>query len=196
MGTSRGLAKFNSLNNIINYYQQIPSLEDKLENNFGKLTEDENGFIWSSLDGRNKLGLVCFDKKSGHFRIYRSDPIDQTSLSTNDIASVYNDHSGVLWVGTRWAGLNKWDRNRHKFKRFSFEPNNPVNGKFNSVYSIIEDSEGIIWFGNDNGLNSFNRTTNKFRINKYNSADKDNSITHIYLDESGFIWFGTSTRGL
>jgi len=193
MGTSSGLVKINQSGNIVNRYQPLPSFGDKVENDLGKMVEDNNGFIW--ITGAN-MGLVCFDRETEQFKRFKHNPDIPSSISSNDVWSIYNDKSGIIWVGTGLAGINKWDRKKTKFKRFSFDPNNTVDGKFNSIYSIIEDSEGIIWFGNDNGLNSFNRFTNKFRIYKYNSADKDNSVTHIYLDESGIIWFGTGTRGL
>ncbi len=196
IGHKKGLARFNSLNNTLENYQPIPSFEYKVENDIGKSIEGDKGFIWTHGDGTNNPGLVCFDPKNGYFRIYKSDPVNQTSLSTSNIASVYKDNSGVLWVGTGWGGLNKWDRNKYKFKRFSFDPDNSDDERFNIVRSIIEDKEGLVWFGTDNGLYSFNRFTNKFRKYSYHSAGKDNSVRHIYIDESGIIWFGTLTKGL
>ncbi|MCK5102185.1 MAG: hypothetical protein KAR17_05195, partial [Cyclobacteriaceae bacterium] len=199
IGHSKGLARFNSLNNTIKYYQPIPSLGYNIKNYISEITEDENGFIWGlnqskwTYDGN---GLICFDPQNEHFKIYKSDPDNQTSLSNNTVWSVYKDRSGVLWVGTGWGGLNKWDRRKHKFKRYSFDPDKLDKERFNFVNSLIEDKEGIVWFGTNNGLYSFNRFSNKFQNYKYNSVDKDNSVTHIYLDESGIIWFGTLTKGL
>ncbi len=198
IGHRKGLAKFNSFKNTIVNYQPVPSIQYNVENDFGSVIEDKDGFIWcAGIWNRGNLpGLVCFNTRNEQFKSYKSDPDKQSSLSTNIVWSVYKDRSGVLWVGTGWGGLNKWDKNKYKFKRFSSDAHNPNSEPFNSVYTIIEDREGTIWFGTDNGLNSYNRFTNKFKNYKYNSVDKDNSVLHISKDESGVIWFGTTTKGL
>ena len=194
IGHSMGLTRFNSLDNSIKLYQPSPSITFSLENNFGQIIADYNGFIWGR-SGTNK-GLICFNPQNEQFKTYKYIPEKQTSLSSNNVGSIYQDRSGIMWVGTMWAGLNKWDRNKQKFKRYSFDPDNSDGERFNIVRSIIEDKEGLVWFGTNNGLYSFNRFTNKFRKYSYHSAGKDNSVTHIYIDESGIIWLGTLTKGL
>jgi signal transduction histidine kinase/ligand-binding sensor domain-containing protein/DNA-binding response OmpR family regulator len=192
ISNSNGLAKFNSLNNTLEYYQPHPSLEPKIENRIWQLTEDNGGFIWGSGDG----GLVCFDKQFEQFKLFKNNPENQSSLSTSIVWSVYNDRSGVLWVGTGWEGMNKWDRKKQKFKRFSFDPSDPENKNFGIVHSIMENRKGIIWFGTDHGLNSFNRFSNEFRNYKFGKRDKSNTATYICEDEFGLIWFGTYEKGL
>jgi ligand-binding sensor domain-containing protein len=135
------------------------------------LVEDENGFIWASTDIDD--GLICFNPMNEQFKRFNHDPIKQSSLSSNAVWSVYKDQSGILWVGTGWAGLNKWDRNKYKFKHYNYDPADPYKNSFSTIYTLIEDRDGIIWFGTDNGLNSFNRLTNEFKNYKY-------TVTHIY----------------
>ena len=193
IGHSKGIARFNSAHNTIKYYQPIQSKLYTEDNDIGKLIEDKNGFIWGcGYQDRNNLGLVCFESETEQFKIYKFDPEDKSSLSTNIVWSICKDHSDVLWVGTGWGGLNKWDRSKNKFKRFSYDSNGE---RFNLVSSAIEDKQGIIWFGTDNGLYSFNRQSNEFRNYKYNAKSKDNYIGDIYLDDAGIIWFTTTTRG-
>jgi len=48
IGHRKGLAKLNSLNNTMEYYQPFPSLETKVDNDFGSVIEDATGFIWCS----------------------------------------------------------------------------------------------------------------------------------------------------
>ncbi|RKY92022.1 MAG: hypothetical protein DRQ01_06825, partial [Ignavibacteriae bacterium] len=192
-GHMKGLSMFEPLKNSIKHYQPIFSNTYIPENAFANLIEDDNGLIWgSTISG----GLVSFNPQNELFQIYKHDPNQSNSISSNTVWSFYKDQTGIIWVGTGWAGLNKWDRNKHKFKRFSLDLNNPDGERFNRVNSVIEDSEGIIWFGTANGLNSFNRFTNEFRNYKFATKDNSNRVNHIYIDESGIIWFGTTTKGL
>ena len=195
IGHSKGLAKFNSLSNTIKYYQPVPSMQYKTENNISVWLEDENGFIWSggSRIGSSSLGLVCFNPWSEQFKIYKSDPENRSSLSTNTIWSIYKDHSDVLWVGTGWAGLNKWDKRKDKFKCFRHDSNGEHFGK---VYTIVEDKQGIIWLGTYYGLYSFNRQTREFQNYRFDKENENNAINFICIDKTGIIWCSTITRGL
>ncbi len=197
IGHSRGLALFNSITNTIKNYQPVPSLDYKIENNIGQLTEDENGFIWGAgpIDFYPH-GLVCFNPANKQFKIYNSVPDNPNSLSRNNVSYVYKDNSGILWVGTLGGGLNKWDKYKNKFKHFTYDPADPKEKHFNNVYSLTENPDGIIWFGTERGLYSFNRFTNVFQNYKYTTKTKNNTVTSIYLDNAGIIWFGTVTKGL
>jgi signal transduction histidine kinase/ligand-binding sensor domain-containing protein/DNA-binding response OmpR family regulator len=197
IGHSLGLAFFNTIDNSIKYYQPVPSLEYKRENDIGQLTEDDNGFIWGAGPiGFNVHGLVCFNPANKQFKIYNSAPDKPNSLSRDNVSYVYKDNSGILWVGTGWGGLNKWDKHEKKFKHFTNDPVEPKEERFNIVYSLTENPDGVIWFGTDRGLFSFNRFTNVFQNYRYTTKDKNNTVTSIYSDNAGIIWFGTVTKGL
>jgi signal transduction histidine kinase/ligand-binding sensor domain-containing protein/DNA-binding response OmpR family regulator len=194
IGHSMGLSKFNSVQNIIKLYQRVSSDTYIPENDFYDLIEDNNGLIWVSNNvGPSNNGLICFDPKNEQFKRYKHNPDEQSSIGSNAVRTVYKDQSGIIWVGTFWAGLNKWDRNKNKFKRFSYNSNGE---RFKRVFMIIEDSEGIIWLGTANGINSFDRFTNEFRNYRYAAKDNSNRVNHIYKDETGIIWFGTRSKGL
>ncbi|NNJ52404.1 MAG: response regulator, partial [Ignavibacteriaceae bacterium] len=188
---TKGLSKFNPVQNSIQLHHFDFSDSDNIEYNFPQLIEDSNGFIWSGL-GNNCL--ISFDPKNEQFKKFKLTPNEELTLST--VSSIYQDHSEIIWVGTFWRGLYKWDRKKQKFNRLSFDPIKPADGKFNRVNSIIEDSEGIIWFGTDNGLSSYHREAGIFRNYQYNIRGKSNTVTDIYKDELGILWLGTLTKGL
>ncbi len=56
--------------------------------------------------GLNKLVPSGSDGSPPTFMHYKNDPSDPNSLSSNFVWSIYEDQTGVLWVGTR-EGLNK-----------------------------------------------------------------------------------------
>lgn len=189
-----GLLKLDLHSNSIIHYQSIQSSAYNVQNNFNKLTEDNRGLIWCIFGIGEDAGLMIFDPQKKKFKHFQQDPAkSHTITSSKNIWSVYKDRTGILWVGTMYAGLYKWDSNKSKFKRFSY---NPDGGGFNTVLTIIEDSEGIIWFGTIDGLNSFDRNSGAFRNFKYDRKAKDNTVTYIYKDDSGIFWLGTESRGL
>jgi len=203
IGHSKGLARFNSLNNTIKYYQ--PALaQNGSKNIVDNLIEDEQGFIWGStgiygwtgnpLNDLNRL--ICFDPETENFKHYKHNPENPGSLSSNKVWSVYKDRSGILWIGTGWQGLNKWDRKKYKFKRLNNDSDNQESGHIKKVSPMIEDQGRIIWFGNENGLYSYNPLSEEVQNLKYNTKDNNNLVNQMYKDEDGIIWFGTATKGL
>ena len=194
IGHSMGLSRFNPKDNSIKLYQPTPSVFYTLDNDIGKITEDNDGFIWSGTSsGPKGNGLIGFNPKNEQFKIYKNIPGKPESLSSDVVRSVYQDHSGIMLVGTGWAGLNKWNKSKDKFKHFSYDSNGD---RLNSVWTVVEDDHGIIWLGTDNGLYSFNRNSNEFWNYKYDMKSNNNEVVYIYLDGSGIIWFATETRGL
>ena len=197
IGHSKGLAKFNSLLNTTKYYQPSPLLQNNMENNIAQLIEDRRGLIWCAGPlGETDIGLICFDPKNEQFKIFKSDSDDHGGLSANAVWSIYEDKSGVLWVGTGWQGLNKWDIKKQKFKRYRYDSNSIDKEPFGTVTKLVENQNGMIWLGTLNGLYSFDRSSNIFRNYKYDKKDKNNNVTDIFIDEPGIIWFGTYEKGL
>lgn len=128
---------------------------------------------------------------------YRAD--DPASLSGNVILDVFEDSSGVIWVGTT-AGLNKFDRATGKFGRFLHLPGNPSSLSGNVVSIIYEDSSGILWVGTTNGLNRMDRETGTFTAYRNLPGDptsiSSSDINDILEDRSGIIWVTTEDKGL
>ena len=77
------------------------------------ILQDSQGFMWfGTNDGLNKY--------DGYkFTTYRHDPEDSTSLGSNNITALYEDHSGNLWIGTFEGGLNRYDRDKNDFTRYT-----------------------------------------------------------------------------
>ena len=56
--------------------------------------------------------------------MYRHDPAKPGSLSSNAVVRVYEDHKGVIWIGTG-IELNRFDRTTETFTHYGTDPDNP-----------------------------------------------------------------------
>ena len=158
------------------------------------IIQDSQGFMWfGTQDGLNKYDGY-------HFTTYKYNELDEYSLSDNWITSIYEDKSGIIWVGTDAAGLNQFNRETEKFTRYTHNINNPDSLGANRVLSIYEDKSSRLWIGTDSGgLNQFNRETGQFTHythdpNDPNSLSND-TVLSIYEDKLGRFWIGTDGGG-
>jgi len=158
------------------------------------MLQDSRGYLWFGT----MYGLVKYDGKD--YTTYRSDPWDSSSISFDDIISLFEDHNGNIWVGTWGGGLNKLDPVTGKFRRFLYNKNNPAGICDNIVWSINEDKSGNIWIGTQRGgIDQINANTTKMvhyqNIEGVENSLPSNSIMKILIDNDGTVWVGTQ-KGL
>jgi len=152
--------------------------------------KDSTGFMWFATIN----GLYRYDGQ--HFKSYRYQPDDSSSISGNKISSfLFEDNDGCIWVGTAANGLNKFNRNTESFQRFKHNPNNPGSLSSMHITKLFQDRSGTIWIASDNGLNKYHPKTEEFSVykpdpNHLNS--KANTIKSIYEDRDGILWVGTN----
>ncbi|MCW9097584.1 MAG: ATP-binding protein, partial [Ignavibacteriaceae bacterium] len=172
-------------------------------NEIVQIYEDRDGEVWIGTwgGGLNKL-IPRIDKSSlPIFKSYIHDANDPSSLSNNIVYTIYEDNSGLLWVGSWGAGFNKFNKKKKPFKHFKNIPNDPSSLSVNGTYAIIEDRNGYIWIGTwDGGLDRLDRRTNQFKHYRHNPDDptsiSDNEIYSVYEDKFGKLWIGTFNGGL
>jgi signal transduction histidine kinase/streptogramin lyase len=122
-------------------------------------------------------------------------------LSSDSVFCVYEDSTGVLWIGTIGAGLDKFDRETGIFRNYRARPNDPSSLSSNSIVVIFEDSRGKFWVGTlGGGINIFERETEHFHTFRNIPDDpaslSDNGVWCIYEDRDGVLWIGTGNGGL
>jgi ligand-binding sensor domain-containing protein/signal transduction histidine kinase len=156
--------------------------------------QDSYGYIWlGTQDGLNR-----FD--GNHFKVFKNDPFDSTTLTHNWVWSVQEDSQGDLWIGT-YKGLCKYVRGEDKFIQYyhSSEDSTSISG--NRPNCILKDNKGRLWISSWNsGLNLYNEEANTFTRFK-NDPNDAQSISHnyvrtMYCDSQGNIWIGTWNGGL
>jgi signal transduction histidine kinase/streptogramin lyase len=127
---------------------------------------------------------------------YQNDPGNLNSLSSNSVKSIYEDRSGVMWIGAGvGGGVNKLSPDIERFGHYKSIPNNPKSLSGNLVTSMSSDQSGNIWIGTNNGLNRWNPLTGEWR-NYQDEADNpnslsDNMVRSVFVDQTNTLWIGS-----
>ncbi len=156
------------------------------------ILQDRQGYVWFGT----MYGLVKYDGRN--YTTFRNDPMDSTSISFDDIISLFEDSRGNIWAGSWGGGLNKFNPATEKFTRFLYEKSPDKGLCDNIVWSINEDNYGDIWIGTQRGgIDKYNTKTKKF-THYWNSGYSNknlpsNMITQIYKDKNGTMWIGTQS---
>ena len=157
------------------------------------MVEDHQGFLW--FGGKN--GLARYD--GYQVQLFRHDPADSSSLSSNDISDLLVDREGRLWVATlSGGGLNRFDAASQTFVRYSYRPEDPYSLGSNAIYALAEDSRGDLWLAtHDDGLNRLEHKTGRFHHYPRPVADlSDVSVRDIAIDRFDNVWAATNADGL
>ncbi|NIO80033.1 MAG: hypothetical protein GTN53_05710 [Candidatus Aminicenantes bacterium] len=122
-------------------------------------------------------------------------------MSYNAVSSIREDHNGVLWIGTRGGGLNRFNRETEAFTRYINDPHNPNSPGCNYIYTIYVDRYGVMWLGTSRGgLNRFDPQKETFIHYKYDPSTPNSLSNNIVLSicesQNGVLWIGTWGGGL
>lgn len=108
--------------------------------------------------------------------------------SFNHGMSLYEGSDGLIWIGTRGAGLCKYNPDADTFTWY-----NKLNGlEAINITGIIEDLNGNIWLSTHSGITKFDMATNSFeRFTKDDGLlSNDFNANATFRDHQGTIYFG------
>ena len=210
-----GLNKFIPSDDHFIQYKKNPSdLNTLIHNNVNAICEGEPGILWIGTYGGGISRMSSEGVHKGIFRNYQHDPNDPYSLGHNLIRSIYKDQSGIIWIGTSEAGINKYDRKKRKFSLIERKNDVPNSLSAPSVSSIYKDKKDILWVGTYGGglnraLYPSNALTEQDKMGSpspgfqhfRHDPNDPKSLGHdvvysIYEDRSGMMWLGTLDSGL
>ncbi len=186
---------------FINYKYNPNNAESISDGKIMAIVEDKYGYLWigSEETGLNFLDLNSFQEDNAVFYNFQNNPVDNTSLSHDNIEALYEDKNGSIWVGTFGDGINMYNKLVKKFTHYKRDANNPNSLNNNFVNALLEDGD-YLWIGTDEGLNIFNRKNKTFKNFVNDPLDNkslgSNGVHAIKRDSSGNIWIGTWGGGL
>ncbi|WP_340202061.1 two-component regulator propeller domain-containing protein [Ascidiimonas sp. W6] len=151
------------------------------------IVQDSNGFIWVGTQG----GLNRYDGNS--FKVFRSNPMDSTSLSNNFISDLAEDQEGNIWVSTIAGGVCKYDPRTDKFKRYIQREKDTTQISSNAIKVVYIDKANRIWIGHQKGLELYNSSKDIFEQISIGNNDKPVIVNDIVSDNEDNLWLATNT---
>lgn len=169
-------------------------------NSVSKIIEDRDGKIWiATYGGVNRLEGIDASGKAQFtsFRYNKDQPAK--SLASPIVLAMFQDRSGVLWVGTE-NGLSRLDPKTGDTKTYRSEQGRPESLSDNGIQYIYEDKVGNLWLATEGGLNKFDRSTEKFSTVEIPSEGNEvklvealkGTVLGIVEDRSGALWLTTN----
>lgn len=190
IGTNKGMFLFDKINRRFTRFQneEIRQLDNIAVN---KILEDREGRIWFGTGN----GLYLLSPGDNTIRHIYHNPSNPNSLSGNTVISIYEDDTGIIWVGNYLGGVDKIYVDKDKFEHFRKIPNDEYSLSSNQVFEFAEDNEGYIWIATSSGLNLFVEQSGRFMKFFHNPNNpksiSDNSVRTIAVDDEGILWVGT-----
>ena len=159
------------------------------------LLMDHNKDLWIGAEG----GLFRYTLITDRIEHFQPEDLHNATISDNTIYSLYEDHTGVLWIGTFSNGLNKYDFYRKQFLHFKKIPykENSLNGNVISAIHGLNPNE--LWIGMDvgGGIDRFLfRESQGPEIIHYTNDPNDpnsiggNSTLCLVQRKNGEVWAG------
>jgi len=141
------------------------------------LFEDRAGRLWVGVWGEGLL-LVDAEAPPGQaFTLFRNDPKNRNSLSSDNVASVFEDDDGVVWIATGGGGLNRFDPATGAFRHFLDEDGLPSN----SIHGVLSDSEGRLWLASNAGLSRMDPRSGSIRRYDIDDGLLNNQLAGAYF---------------
>lgn len=165
------------------------SIQDGLSQSIVKcIHQDRDGFIWiGTQDGLNQYDGY-------HFRVYRHEPLDTNTISSNHIQAIIEDKQGNLWIGTQ-EGLNKLDKTTGEFTIY-YNDHNYL--KKDDIFALCQDNKGLIWIKTLEIISKFDPLTEQFVAHYTHQSIDPFNATHqfsVIEDSYNTVWIA-SNRGL
>ncbi len=201
LGTPKGLFRFDrSRRSFLHFPYSTPQLAAAMGSiavicEFAPGPSNPPTELWLGTYG----GVAIFDLETQSFRYLRHNPVDPQSLSAGRILSLYQDRSGVMWLGSNGNGLNKYDPLSARFPYpdyanvdASITPGTIRSLSVRSFYQNPDRGGHILWIGSSEALFRVDRKARSFeRISNRGRGYPDFGAVYSMLqDEQGLLWIG------
>ena len=142
--------------------------------------QDSQGFMWiGTQDGLNRYDGY-------HFKVFKNNPSDKKSISSNIINCIIEDSDGKMYIGTQTSGLSVYDRYTETFT--NYKPGLKKSSiPSQSVKSILPINNNEVLVGTEKGLTVFNKTTKLFEVITPTTISNDFYITKLFKTSTNKI---------
>ena len=110
---------------------------------------DKLNNLWASTPN----GLYKVTASGDSYSRFLSNPNNAESMNDDNIISIYENRSGIIWIGTFLGGINILDPSQNRFPKFNnFLFSSEKEQNSNNVMSIVKDQNNSVWVNTLNGL--------------------------------------------
>lgn len=200
-----GLNYFNQrTEKFVHYTGNKNQTIDISKSNISIIIVNDDESLWV---GTQDQGLLHINFDSNGYADYKKYTLSgdieyENKTWNNSILTLFKDHNGKLWIGTRTKGLQFLDPLTDEIKEFVSGPQNPYSISNNTVSSICEDASCNLWIGtgywmtpNGKGLYKLNLKTEKIVHFEHNNIDSfslcSNNISSLLISKDSIMWIGT-----
>ena len=194
-----GLVRYDCLHSTARRYLHSARDANSLSHNSVRFVREAPGFpliLWIGTEGG---GLDRFELSREQFTFFKSEVEPPPRQGFDFVRSMYQDHSGGMWLGTR-GGLSWFNPTTGESVHYENNPINPktiVNGHVNDIY---EDQNGTYWVGTRGGLDRFSPKTERIALYQHDPSDplslSSNQLYGLLEDRAGFLWIASWGGGL
>ncbi|WP_338358969.1 two-component regulator propeller domain-containing protein [Yeosuana marina] len=178
----------NKLTQYVNDFNDDTTISSNWVNDIISINENT---LWFGT----KDGLSIFEKDRGEFTRYKHNPLNNSSLTDNDIKCFLKDRHGSIWLGTIAGGVNFYNKANSNFINIgeTIKPNFGLNNSI--VNAIVKEKDDVLWVGTYGGGLNFldfnNRKSNSYKIDFEDEKKTRNLITALVQKDKDNLLCGT-----
>lgn len=120
-----------------------------------------------------------------------------TPLLPYEVSALFEDASGLLWVGTRYKGLFKINTRPTRFSFVGEEEASSWNLRTYNITALHADLRGQVWLGTLTSglyrLNPVSGQVQQFLLNEQAYRNHNDRVGAVFEEENGRIWVGSNT---
>jgi ligand-binding sensor domain-containing protein/signal transduction histidine kinase len=189
----------------IHWLPLAPDRPDALSHGWvNKISQPLADQIWLATMGG---GINVVDANDGRvLQHLRHDPGQPGSLAFDEIGAFFQDNAGLLWIGSRGAGLQRYNSHNQAFQILRRSNDLPQGLSHPNVRSVLELADGRILVGTGgNGIDMIDRQRGliggyRAGANQTGSATwpvlPDGHILSLAQTRDGALWAGTQQAGV
>ena len=195
-GTEDGLVRYDGQH--LSRYGYSPASKHGLPGNYiWQIVEGPRHDLWIAIKNG---GVARWNRLTNDFTVFRHEPRDPSSLSSDEARALAIDRQGRVWIGMTDAGLDVLEPRTGRSEHFRHDSADPGSLASDHVTALMFDRAGDLWVGTDQGLDELEIGRNTFRHFRSVPGDSytlsGSSVGQVLQDRSGSIWVATVDGGL
>ena len=171
--------------------------------------EDSKNNIWIGTKGGGVIKLIPISDniKNPAYKLqrFKNNPLDNNSLSNDNIYSIIEDSSKRIIIGTFGGGLNILSEINGKISFLNYRnklTTYPIN-KCSKIRHLIQDKSNTLWVATTNGMLQIDGfmtpQMKEYYIEKLpniSNSLSNNDVHFFHIDRKNQLWIGTFGGGL